>query len=248
MDWIGIKAILKALALPPLGPLLLVLFGLAIVARHPRAGRRIAVAGVLILLLLSIPAVAIGHNRFVQYAPSFDVQKAETAQALVVLGSGVSRDSPEYGGDTLSSETLARVRYGARVARMTGLPVLVSGGSVYGGESEAVLMRDALQKEFGIPVRWTEPQSRTTHENAQLSAQLLHADRVARIVLVVHATDMRRAIAEFADAGVQVIPAATGIAPTKLHATDFLPSIAGLAASYRGLYELAALAVRAVSP
>ena len=30
--------------------------------------------------------------------------------------------------DTLATLTLERVRYGARVARLTGLPVLVSGG------------------------------------------------------------------------------------------------------------------------
>jgi hypothetical protein len=41
----------------------------------------------------------------------------------------------EYGGDTLGRLTLERVRYGARVAKKTGLPVLVAGGSVLVGET-----------------------------------------------------------------------------------------------------------------
>ena len=246
MDWIGVEAVLKALALPPLGPLLLSLAGLAIIARHPRAGRRIAVAGIVVLVLLCVPAVAVVLNRLVELAPPFDATRAAQAQALVILGGGTRRDAPEYGGDTLGSLTLDRVRYGARVARMTALPVLVSGGSVHGGETEAALMRDALEREFGVAVRWTEARSRTTHENAVFSAGMLKAAGVGRVVLVVHATDMRRAIGEFADAGIETVPAATGIAPRALHAVDFLPSVSGLGSSYHALYEMAALLVRSL--
>ena len=57
----------------------------------------------------------------------------EHPMAIVILGGGVRRHAAEYGGDTLGQLTLERVRYGARVARLTGLPVLVSGGSVFGG-------------------------------------------------------------------------------------------------------------------
>jgi uncharacterized SAM-binding protein YcdF (DUF218 family) len=115
---------------------------------------------------------------------------------------------------------------------------------VHGGETEAALMREALQQEFGVAVRWTEARSRTTHENALLSAQMLKAAGITRVVLVVHAADMRRATAEFADAGIETIPAATGIAAATLHAVDFLPSVSGLGASYHALYEMAALFVR----
>jgi uncharacterized SAM-binding protein YcdF (DUF218 family) len=245
VDWIAVKAVLKALVLPPLGPLLVALAGLAVMARHPRAGRRLALAGVLLLIALSLPAVGVVLNRMVQYAPAFDARTAADAQALVILGGGVRRDAPEYGGDTLGGLTLDRVRYGARVAKLTGLPVLVSGGSVYGGKTEASLMRDALEHEFGVPVRWVEDRSRTTHENAHLAGAMLRGDGVTRVVLVVHAADMRRALAELADAGIAAIPAPTGIAPAQLRPLDFLPSVSGLGASYHALYEMAALAVRA---
>src|SRR4029453_5211195 len=103
-----------------------------------------------------------------------------------------------YGGDTLGALTLERVRYGARVARLTGLPILVSGGSVLGGEPEASLMRAPLEGEFNIPGRWIEARSRTTHENAVMSADMLHSVGIHRVLLVTHGFDMRRATAEFA--------------------------------------------------
>ena len=138
--------------------------------RAPRTGRALAAAGVLGLLVLAMPIVAELLIRFVDTSAPLDLEQARTAQAVVILGGGVRRDALEYGGDTLATLTLERVRYGARVARLTGLPVLVSGGSVLGGEPEAKLMAASLEHEFGVPVRWIEARSRTTHENAVLSA------------------------------------------------------------------------------
>ena len=166
IDPIWLKAVAKTLVLPPTGLLLLALAGLSMRRRFPRTGSFAAWTGVLVLLLLSIPTVAGLLVRSLDTSPVFDPAQASSAQAIVVLGGGTRRNAPEYGGDTLGELTLERVRYGAAVARMTGLPILVSGGSVLGGETEAKLMREALEREFGIPVRWVEQRSRTTHENA----------------------------------------------------------------------------------
>ena len=144
--------------------------------------------------------------------------------------------------------TLERVRYGARVARLTGLPVLVSGGSPWGGESEAKLMREALEREFAISVRWAEDRSRNTHENALRSAEILRVAGIHRVVLVGHAFDMPRATAEFADQGIEIIKAPTGIPAWDFDAPLlFVPSFAGLEGSYYALYEIFANLVRWVS-
>jgi uncharacterized SAM-binding protein YcdF (DUF218 family) len=131
------------------------------------------------------------------------------------------------------------------VARLTGLPVLVSGGAVLGGETEAKLMRDSLEREYGVAVRWAEFDSRNTHENAARSAGILRGAGIERVVLVVHAVDMPRASAEFEDQGIAVVRAATAIpASDELGLLDFVPSISGLQASYHALYEILALGVR----
>ena len=244
-DPIWLKSLLKALILPPTGPLLLAALGLGLQRRFPRSGRALAFGGVLLLLLLSMPAVAMVLLRWVDSSPTLDVERAKTAQAIVILGGGVRRNAAEYGGDTLGRLTLERVRYGARVARLTGLPVLVSGGSPSGGESEAKLMQEALEREFAIPVRWAEDRSRNTHENAVRSAEILRVAGVHRVVLVAHGFDMPRATAEFADEGIETIKAPTGIPVWDLDAPlMFVPGLAGLQGSYYALYEILANMVR----
>ena len=241
MDALWLKALIKALLLPPTGLLLVAALGLALHSRFPRGGRALAVAGVLGLLVLAIPVTADFLVRVVDNSPVLELAEARQAQAVVILGGGIRRDAPEYGGDTLGILTLQRVRYGARVARLTGLPVLVTGGSVLGGTPEAKLMQASLQDEFGVPVRWVEARSRTTHENAVLSARILKAEGIGRVVLVAHGFDMRRATAEFAAQGIETVAAPTGKSgATQVTFLDYVPSMAGLAGSYYAIYEILA--------
>jgi len=241
IDALWLKALIRPLVLPPTGLLLLAALGLVLVARHPRAGRALAAAGVVGVLALSIPIVADQLLDLVDTAPPFSVEKATGTQAIVILGGGIRRHALEYGGDTLAPLTLERVRYGARVARLTGLPVLVSGGSVLEGEPEAKLMKASLEQEFGVPVRWSEAASRTTHENAVRSAAMLRKDGVQRIVLVTHGFDTRRAVAEFEAEGLAIVPAPVGKrGATHDTVSDYLPSMAGLQGSYYASYELLA--------
>jgi uncharacterized SAM-binding protein YcdF (DUF218 family) len=245
IDFIWAKSILKAIVLPPTGLLLVAVAGLGVRRRFPRAGIAVAWAGVVALLALSMPVVAMLLVRALDASPPLDLSRVADAQAIVILGGGVRHDAPEYGGDTLGELTLERVRYGARVARATRLPVLVSGGTVLRGAKESWLMRDALEHEFGVPVRWAEDRSRTTHENAVYSAAILEGAGIRRVVLVAHSFDMRRARAEFAAVGIETYPAPTGIpSASSARWSDFLPSMAGLRESYFAVYEILANVVR----
>ena len=242
-----LRALAKVLVLPPAGPLLLALAGLLLLRRAPRTGRALAWTGVLALFALSLPAIAWLLAQPYATAP-LDLREAGRAQAIVVLGGGLRRDAAEYGGDTLGRLTEERVRYGARVARATGLPVLVTGGVPMGAStSEAAAMRNALEREFGVPVQWVEGGARNTHENATRSAKLLRGRGVSTVVLVGHAVDMPRARAEFADAGLETVPAPTHL-PGRLEPLvgDFLPSVAALQLSHHVLYEHLARAARAL--
>jgi uncharacterized SAM-binding protein YcdF (DUF218 family) len=246
LAFIAVKAVLKGLFLPPTGLLLVALAGLIVLSRRPRLGRVLAWLGVGGLFALSIPFVAGSlHRVYAGATDPVDFAQAARAQAIVILGSGVRRGAPEYGGDTLGRYTLERVRYGARLARETGLPVLVSGGALSSVSTEAELMRDSLEQELGVPVRWVEKASRTTHENAQRSAEILRGAGVSAVVLVAHDVDMRRARAEFESAGLHIVPAPLDLARSEdLRPMDFLPGIGGLSASCRVLYEAAGELVR----
>jgi uncharacterized SAM-binding protein YcdF (DUF218 family) len=246
LDFLTIRKALGALVLPPTGPLLLALLGLALLGRRPRLGRALAWLGVAGLMVLSLPVVSHSLLRSLE-PPALDLQRIGNVQAIVILGGGVRRNAAEFGGETLGRLTLERVRYGALVARTTRLPVLVSGGSAYEGTAEATLMKRALEQEFNTEVRWAEERSRDTQSNAAESAAILLPAGIKRVILVAHGFDMPRASAEFASAGLQVTPAPTVLSGERYtfeHARELLPSISALQGSYYGLYELLAEAVR----
>lgn len=247
-DPLLLKAIAKALLLPPTGLLLLALIGLALIRRHPRGGRLLANASVLTLLALSTPIVAGALVRLLDDSPPIDLAVAKTAQAIVIPGGGVRRNALEYGGDTLGRLTLERVRYGARLAKQTGLPVLVTGGSVLGNTvPEAVLMKEALESEYGVPVRWVEDRSRNTRENALNSASMLHVSGVHRAILVAHSFDVPRASTEYARVGIQVLVAPIGLSNRTDTWGSLVPSSASLQLSSIACYELVGLTVQRLS-
>lgn len=238
-----LKQVVKLVALPPVAPLLLALAGLALAGRHPRTGRRLALTGFLALWLLATPVIGEFLVRSLDQAPALDVvHAAESAQAIVILGGGTRRYAPEYGGATVGRITLERLRYGARIARATGLPVLVSGGAVRGAPPEAILMRNVLVNELGVAVRWVETRSHDTHENAVDSAKILAASGVQRVILVGHSFDFPRSRKEFEAAGIGVIAAPIGIAPPldETDIGDYLPGLRGLELSYYAIYEILA--------
>src|SRR5688572_2106058 len=111
MEWFVLKKALTALVLPPTGPLLVALLGLALLARYRRVGRALAWFGVVLLFLLSLPIVSHALLRALDPPPPLDLARAREAQAVVILGGGV-RPGPEFGGETLGRLTLERVRYG----------------------------------------------------------------------------------------------------------------------------------------
>jgi uncharacterized SAM-binding protein YcdF (DUF218 family) len=237
------KLAVTALVLPPGGPIVLLVLGVLALGRHPRTGRAMVLAGAAALWMLSLPVVASALVTALGGATPLDPAAARRADAIVILGGGVRPRAPEYGGDTLGRLTLERVRYGASLARQIRLPVLVTGGAPDNEtRAEADLMREALEREFGVPVRWIENQSRNTRENAANSAKMLAAEGKRRVVLVVHGFDVRRAKGLFESAGLEVIAAPTQVPRwDDLRVADFLPSAAALAASRFSLYETLAL-------
>ena len=190
----SLKKIVAALVLPPLAPLLLIVLGLVLLLlRRPRAGHTLAWLGVAATVFFSSGYTVNWLARTLEPPTPISAEALIRAQAIVVLGGGRRHYAPEYaGGETVNSRTLERMRYGALLARRSGLPVLVSGGNPTGNRPEATLMSEVMAQEFGVPVRWAEGASRDTRENARLAAEDLRAAGITRIALVTHAAHMRR--------------------------------------------------------
>lgn len=235
-----VKKLFSAWILSPAGLGILLILGLlACVLGRRRLGAFAAGAVGVLLIALSLPIVSNELMRFVEVAPAISIGFKDV-QAIVILGGGIHRGAPEYGATgTLSSATLVRVRYGAWLAKQRHLPILVSGGSVFGGSAEAQLMADALRGEFGVPVRWMEATSKDTAENAICSSKLLKQSGVSRIALVSHAYHLRRATALFAREGMSVVAAPTFSTAPVGGIEAWLPSARSFDDSFVAFHEIA---------
>lgn len=244
-----LKALIRAFVLPPGGLLVVLAIGALLWKARPRLARALVVTATALLWLGATPIVSSAYERLVADAPPLDLARARSAQAVVILAGGL-RPAAEFDGVTLGRLTLERVRHGARVARITELPVLVTGGSGRPQRTEGDLMKSALETEFGVPVRWVENRSTNTRENAAESARLLRprdADGVRRIVLVSHGFDMRRTRREFEAVGFDVVPAPTNAATLRVSGLgDLLPHVGALERTYYVSYELLALGAAAL--
>lgn len=238
-----LKPILTAIVMPPASPLLLALLGVLVAARRRvRTGVAIAVLGIAALWLLSCYAVAawLAQSVLPQAAPIRPAQLAQ-AQAIVVLGGGIAAQAPEYGAAQPNSYSLARLRYGATLARRTGKPLAFAGGVGWAAgadfPSEAEVARRTLQ-EFGVDLRWADGESRDTAENARRMRELLARERIARVALVTDAWHMPRARMEFEAAGFTVLPAPMGFPGAQARTLlTWLPSTEGLTLSKQVLRE-----------
>lgn len=236
-----LKKLLTALILPPAGPVLLALCGLWLTRAKSRRWRNggfwLATLALLGLFVLSLPITGQALMAPLEPYPPVTPAQLQRVQAIVILGGGTYSAAPEYGGgDTVGHATLERLRYGARLARESGLPLLVTGGSPFGGRAEGESMREALEQDFGVKVRWVEAASRDTAENARLSAPLLKAAGITRIALLSDASHLPRAVPLFAQAGLEVTPAPTAFstgAPSLME--NLLPG--GLGRSREALHE-----------
>lgn len=219
--------ILKGIFLPPGGFIFLLIIGLLLLRKFRRTAAGLLSVTVIAMYITSTSVFADWLTRKLETYPALDQQTVinSGADAIVVLGGGRYADAPEYGGDTVSRFALERLRYGASLHRTTGLPMIVSGGSVFGEAlSEAALMKQSLQDDFRITLVWTEDKSRNTAENAFLTKELLDKHGVKKIFLVTHAWHMPRAVEIFQRAGIDLIPAPTKFTTEKNdRLLDWLP-------------------------
>jgi uncharacterized SAM-binding protein YcdF (DUF218 family) len=209
---------IQALFLLPPGIIIVIaLLGFLVQIRWHLLGSLIVFATTSALLVLSLPLTGYQlmqgiESRFPPLRLTAAADAGSRPGAIVILGAGRYTEAPEYGGsDSVSGLALQRLRYGAHLHRLTGLPILVSGGSPYAETtSEAELMQAALVSDFRVAAKWVENKSANTHENAKYTKMMLAEAGVQRVYLVTHAAHMPRAVWSFENQGLSVIPAPMG--------------------------------------
>jgi uncharacterized SAM-binding protein YcdF (DUF218 family) len=125
------------------------------------------------------------------------------ADAIVVLGAGVSRDG------VLSDSSLRRLMGGLVLYRRGLAPRLILMGPAHQGSPIEAEVRAALARDLGIPpsAMVVEGRGLTTWQEAALAAQRVHEAGGQRVLLVTSAQHMHRARRFFERAGLEVVAA-----------------------------------------
>jgi uncharacterized SAM-binding protein YcdF (DUF218 family) len=270
-DWLtssgpgALKPVLSALLLPPTPLLALALAGAWVTRTRPRTGRWLVTLGCVGVWLSCCTGAARWVERVALTEPApLDAAQREGLRAraaageplaIVVLGGGMNGNAPEYGQYNLNSASLGRLRYALWLARQTGVPVAASGGRGWAttdpaAPAEATRMAEIALAEWNLPLRWVDPASRDTHENAANTLALLRPAGIRELVVVTHGLHMPRALREFnaaaaasasASGPMRITPATMGQASASTSALlDWLPSGEGALRMHEVLHEVLA--------
>lgn len=218
--------------------------------RWPRAGRRLLVTGVLLLLVLSNKQVGQAllrplENRYAavpEMAPGAPLPpRLAACRAIVVLGGGHADQAGLSALGQLSSSALARLTEGVRLARL--LPdatLVVSGPGMEASAPTHASVLAAATVSLGIdPRRIVQiDTARDTDDEVQAVKQRLGAG--VPFALVTSAWHMPRAVALMRRAGLDPLPCPTDFlsrASGMRHAGDWGCDLSGLEQSTWAIYE-----------
>ncbi|MDD5641012.1 MAG: YdcF family protein [Syntrophales bacterium] len=237
-----VKKILTAFILPPgIFVVLGLLLGLWLLKRRQKAGAwsLIILAG--LIYFLSIPPVANGLLSPLE--KDWQIPRKVNGDVIVVLGGGVYSGVADISGQSFPSEgTLSRLVTAFRLHRLTGLPLIISGGRVFPGDAAEAQVAKRILLDLGVAEKQiiVEDQSRDTMENARFVAVILHQRNWRQPILLTSASHMTRSLSAFRKAGLAVTPYPVDfrVDPNRNYGwRGFLPSASSLAVSSLALHE-----------
>jgi uncharacterized SAM-binding protein YcdF (DUF218 family) len=231
-------------AMPPTIFIIICIVGALVALARPLVGTKIVLASSIALYLFSTPvATAFLVQQLVGWVPTnLDLTSAE---AIVVPGADV-RGSDHDRYDSVGPLTLERLVSAARLYKSRHLPIAVSGGPLSESlVSLASLMRDELDHDFSVPVKFIEAKSRNTFENALFTGHLLKMEHVNTVIVVAQGRDMSRLLWAFNRTSLRALPYCTDSCRRRAidfsDPKDFLPSAKAFAESYYAFHEIIGL-------
>ena len=213
--------------------------------KRRRPGMAMALLSVIILWVSSAPAFSdyLLANLERNYLP-IAVNKSPAADAIVVLGGGVSAaDYPRIDVDL--GDASDRVLHAARLYRAGKAPVVIAvGGSIpwLDASIPESLAITALLQEWGVSKKAIilESESLNTYQNAVNTKRLIDKHGIKSVLLVTSAMHMPRALATFYTAGIDAIPSPTDyevVDKAEITILDFLPDADALSETTRAVKE-----------
>lgn len=217
-----IKKIIVSFLLPP-GCLILLLAAFA-VFNFKRSRKGIAISFLVAALLMWTLSVAfVSEPLLASLERGLSIPLHPQGDIIVLLGGGLYDRVPDLSGSGAPSEAmLARMVTAVRLQRRLEIPVLVSGGSVFGNRSAEAPVVKRFMIDLGVaPDKiLIEDKSRDTIENARFSKIILVKSGYKKPILVTSAYHMRRSIEAFRKVGMEVTPV-----PSTFHSVSGRPHV-----------------------
>jgi uncharacterized SAM-binding protein YcdF (DUF218 family) len=198
------------LLLPSNFLILIGLLGVALlVTRYRRAGLRMAVASLVLLVLLGFsPLGALLSHTLEMRFPPWDPSRGPP-DGIIILGGAIAPDLSRQYGEPMVNANAGRITVIPKLARdYPNARIVYSGGDATlrrDGEPEGNYLYPLLDR-FGIPRDrvMLELRSRNTEENAAFTKELVKPKAGERWLLVTSAEHMPRAVGCFRQAGFPV--------------------------------------------
>lgn len=196
-----LKKMIAAFLLPP-GLFVLALAGLGLYLR--RRCRPAALACAALAALLWAGSTEVFSDALLRPLESAYKTPARPEGDIIVLLCGGFRGGwkPFSASERLAPGTLERAAAAYKLHKLTGLPLLVSGGAPFSSEPEAEAAAAYLE-ELGVPrgKLLTEVRSRDTRENAAYSGRICRERGYKKAILLTSAFHMPRAALLFGRLG-----------------------------------------------
>jgi len=242
-----LKQFLKALLLPPMCWLLLLL-AVLLFWRRPWA-RKLLLATVLLILALHSGPVnyALRYPLESRYPPLIDPRKAGSYDAIVVLTGGSVAARGLIPFPSVDENMFRRLDEAWRLYRIQPKPIIITGGHVdpfTSPRDENKIARDFLIR-WGVPPNHVlgEEKSRDTFENALETRKVLQKHGWKRYLLVTSALHMPRSMLVFASRVPEPIPAPGDFSVGEVEITPFafFPTAGAAQRSYTAIHEYVGL-------
>ncbi len=160
----------------------------------------------LLLFLIYFPSTRIGRDLILKpLEDAYPYPKNPKCSYIVVLGGGITPNSPNQGGAPSVRPAVALRLYEAfKLWKSLKVPIVVSGGKVLSNQAESLAMKKFLLT-LGIPKKEVieESKSRTTFENALYTKEIVKGKKVCLITSAYH---MPRSVMIFKAFKVKIVP------------------------------------------
>lgn len=145
---------------------------------------------------------------------------------IIVLGGGIKGGYEKNNNFVLTEFSIERLLTAYFLHRKLKLPIIVTGGSVYGYPAESEIAKKFLIS-LGVSENYIYPEtnSRDTYENALFSRKICKAKKFQKPIIVTDAWHMKRSIFLFKKAGFDEVSYAVSSfsCSNKKSFMDFLP-------------------------